>query len=148
MRSNDVVPFILSCLCGLLLLSVLALVAFKEDQRMKLEKHFSIEIPKGGGLTATEIAFLRPAVEKRLRELKQDWVNSCDAVIVVLDKKNELAITDADKSLQDLKKLENEKKHALVNLKEACGVAKYFKLVSGDCEPCSLFQKNYLIGYY
>lgn len=89
---RDVFPIILGLLTGLFLLSVLGYVAFKEDQIMKLEKHFSIEIPEGNEFTAAEIAFLWPAVEKQLRELKQDWVNKCNAVIVVLDKKMNLQL--------------------------------------------------------
>lgn len=135
-RSDDILPITLGLLTGLLILSVLVFVANKGDQVMKFEKHFSIEIPEGGEFTAAEIAFLRPVVEKQLRELKQDWVNKCNAVNVLVDKRNELAITDAGKSLQNLKKLENEREYAFSNLEEACGAAKYFKLVPEDCEPC------------
>lgn len=113
---------------------------YKTTKGIKFEKYFSIKVPIGDKLTVAEIVFLQPFVEKRLRELEQDWVNSCNAVKVLFDKRNELAITDAGKSLWNLKKLENEKEYAFSNLKEACEAAKYFKLVLEDCEFCKAVQ--------
>lgn len=139
MRSNEkghLFITVLGVLTGLLILYLLSFVAIRNDQERKLKKYFSIEIPESNEFTAAEITFLRPVVEKELQKYYNNLQNAQIAIDKIRKTRGEITIDDANESLENLRRAQISEKHARYNLAKACGAAKYFKLVSEDCEPC------------
>lgn len=147
MRKNEKGFTLLEVLIIIAILGIISAFLFKYDYYEKqivrsnsLRDYFGISVPKGQReFTLVEKAYLRPAVEKRLKALSEDFQNMCNVEDEILKTKNELIIAsnqEANESLQALIKAERDKKDACYNLRKACEVAKYFKLVPEDCEPC------------
>lgn len=115
-------------MCGLLFfgfcIKSVLLDSLYHPKALCLKKHFGIELPDLHQFTPAEITVMRPVIEKRLNELSADYNSAADAF-----KNYETGSTNTNELFKRLVFAEN-------NLKEACGAAKYFKLVPEDCEPC------------
>lgn len=125
MMGVEIVILIVS-ICALFFV-ILVAISHQEYKKEAgyLEKYFKIKLPDNyTRFTIKDIAGVRPAIERRLKELNDNYNSASDEF-----QKNPLIGKDATDAFNNLTT-------AKETLEEACEAAKYFYLVSEDCEPC------------